>query len=208
MQNIYANFNIFQLLDTSLLLYSTIFENISLEISSIFFIESINLLNLTINIENCQFSEILGNFPIFFRLDYQNIKISTTYFAYNEAGNFFSFNKYHKKLKIETIIYSDGVSSTIILIGLIFFRNNVNSENILIKNAKKTILKNLEFRKNNNQYFNFTGGCVGIYDSNYLFLLNVNVFESYSNMTTMGIKIIDKNNNLQQQQETSKFQVF
>ena len=84
----------------------------------------------------------------------------------------------------------------------------MNSENILIKNAKKTILKNLEFRKNNNQYFNFTGGCVGIYDSNYLFLLNVNVFESYSNMTTMGIKIIEKNNNLQQQQETSKFQVF
>ena len=92
MQNIYANFNIFQLLDTSLLLYSTIFENISLEISSIFFIESINLLNLTINIENCQFSEILGNFPIFFRLDYQNIKISTTYFAYNEAGNFLLIN--------------------------------------------------------------------------------------------------------------------
>ena len=92
LQNIYANFNIFQLLDTSLLLYSTIFENISLEISSIFFIESINLLNLTINIENCQFSEILGNFPIFFRLDYQNIKISTTYFAYNEAGNFLLIN--------------------------------------------------------------------------------------------------------------------
>ena len=52
--------------------------------------ESANLLlNLTINIENCQFSEILGYFPIFFRLDHQTIKITNIHFAYNEGGNFF-----------------------------------------------------------------------------------------------------------------------
>ena len=169
--------------------------------------ESLTALNLSTIIENCEFLEISGNYHFILLSDIQNIKITNSYFAFNEAGSTYFFTKITNFNDfIETIIYSNGVSATIVLNGLIFFQNDVNSDGILIKNVQKAILKNLEFQENNKN-LNFSGGCVGIYDTEYIFLFNINVVGSYSNMTTVGIKIIENYNDDVVEQETSKFQV-
>jgi len=83
-----------------------------------------------------------------------------------------------------------NIFGDIYLNNITLFRNNVNLEGILLQNIEKMILKNFKCFQNN-ENLNFSGGCFGSYNVRLRFLFNIQVVESYSNTTTVGVKIID-----------------